>query len=247
MAVPASGGGAKASRLAAMLKTLARIYTVCLNGGRTNWTQAVDPRNSRPSLTPLGAPRQAGPGRRPKWCIQSTPRVVAANVWRAIGNTGDRSGHTRAPATNYKIFHSQTINRTGFKDKISWQSRDEALLKLAVKKQWDDFFTRTGDWQQYPVGPPPRRPTVDLPALKHNRADGLSGPTGQGTDLRRDKAPPPLALADRQYSQSDERCSSAASSGSGAVPLVATTLRELRELKSKAVATACAQADSSAT
>ena len=38
--VPGVGWGAKAIQLAARLKTLARIYTVCFNEHVTSWTHA---------------------------------------------------------------------------------------------------------------------------------------------------------------------------------------------------------------
>ena len=141
------------------------------------------------------------------------------------------------------------------------------MLKLAIRKQWGDFFKRTGDWQQYPVGPPPRRPTIELFALGHKFVDGPSRPTGQSISVGGVGLSLPLVLADRQCSlvllppalsgpahgsigrsfRAEDRHSPASSSGTGAVPLVATTLRELREMNSRAIATASVPTEPSVT
>ncbi len=81
--IPATCWHTKAIKLATIMRTLARIHTLEMNGRTTTWKDAFDPRTATLALTPLGAPRLSGVARRPRWLSQATPGVVAANAWRS--------------------------------------------------------------------------------------------------------------------------------------------------------------------
>ena len=197
----------------------------------------MEPKNGRPSLTPLGAPRFPGLGRRPKWSMPSTPSVVAANVWRAIDSREDTG---REPTADYMLLQHHEINRTGFRDSILWQSRDEALLRLTVRKQWDDFHNEIGAWQQNPLGPQPRRPSVTLASL--HRVPLVGATCGSAQPLSSSLCLPPLDVTAPYCSRPETSSSAAASAsscGAGGAPLVATSLRELRGNVSALAASGC--------
>ena len=178
----------------------------------------MEPKTGRPSLTPLGAPRQPGLGRRPKWVASSTPRVAAANVWRRIHDYG-MSLHNKEPAQNYSLFVDHRINRSGFRETIQWTSRDEVLLVDHIKRTWDAYFQAVGDRQQNPVGPQLVRPTIQL----RSTAAPIAGLVERGTSDPTRSHGGTVAID----------ASSAASSFDGrkSTPLIATTLRELRALQ----------------
>ncbi len=97
----------KARVLAYIVKALARIHTITINGARTTLQKALRPRGDVPSLTPLGAPVTSGYGRRPKWVSDKTPQVVAYNVWRAREaerRTRTLAGHATKPNARNRMF-----------------------------------------------------------------------------------------------------------------------------------------------
>ncbi len=129
----------KARVLAYIVKALARIHTITINGARTTLQKALRPRGDVPSLTPLGAPVTSGYGRRPKWVSDKTPQVVAYNVWRAREaerRTRTLAGHATKPNARNRMFAKNwAINYAGFPADDGWIPQANAALKEKIAKR----------------------------------------------------------------------------------------------------------------
>ena len=158
MTIPAEGWGAKAVKLASLLRSLARIYTIVEEGtlNATTWKQAFDPKPGYPSLTPLGAPRETGLARRPRWICRTTPCAIVANVWRCLRKTPqrtDESGKHRNSA-----IRSHTIDRTGFNESAKWKSGDELTVLELRAKAFQEYDEECDKWRRDFSRPVPIHP-----------------------------------------------------------------------------------------
>ena len=186
----------KASKFASYIKTLCRVYTCKLNGGLTTWAHALEPKNGRPTLTPLGAPRQPGLGSRPKWVSRSTPALTAANVRRCLREAREKNPG-KDPAGVYTIFNH-------FPCRPSWTARDRVLLAAAAKERMDKYWVDVGAWQANPVGPMPQHPSIFAFA----------------------SVPPSEVLANHLEVWDRTSSSASSSGAHGTVPFIATSLRD---------------------
>ena len=208
--VPAQGWGKKAAVLAATLRTLSRIHTLRNNGTPATWGNAFQPKPSVPSLNSLGAPRVTGVSRRPQWVCNTTPSVIAANVWRCIDNQDqppppDNINSVVADRNLKRSFADEhSINRTGIPTAIQWKPDANEALAAVIKRTITNYYEQAARWQANPVGPPPVWPSVpqDRPRT-----------TTQSSD-------PP---------RHHHTTGPSASSGSADIPTIFTSLRQLRE------------------
>ena len=157
MTVPGSGWGNKASRMAAMLKSMARIYTIVENELSTvTWQQALEPKSGYPTLTPLGAPREPGVSRRPKWLCASTSLTVAGNIWRCLKvapeNMKTPQGYKQA------VVKDHTLDRTGFNDGPIWRSGAELTLIEIKAKAYREYDDELEKWRKDRTRPIPIHP-----------------------------------------------------------------------------------------
>ncbi len=138
--IPATTWHDKAIKLAALLRAMARIYTVQVDGVAGNWKCAADPRADYPSLTPLGAPRTSGVARRPRWMCQSTPAVVAANIWRNLEHHKQERGVTDTHHISRTFLQGHQVDRTGVKQVIVWTTRAEKEAKLRYENAMKNYY-----------------------------------------------------------------------------------------------------------
>ncbi len=130
----ALGWSEKAARLRSIWRKMASVHTVTERGKISTFNNIYKPKNDVPSLVPLGAPRLPGLMRRPRWVMETTPSVVAANVWKALGSNVERrliNGRT--------FIRGWRIDCSGFTRKHVWQAEQEKeygeLIDLRVKKE----------------------------------------------------------------------------------------------------------------
>ncbi len=127
--IPGKGWHQKALKLAAIMRNIARIYTVQIGDITSNWKNVMDPKPDLPPLTPLNAPRISGLSRRPRWMCGSTTEVVAANIWCSnfSADQEEPGGHTRAGRT---FLSDHVTSRTGAHQVVVWKTRAEKELKI---------------------------------------------------------------------------------------------------------------------
>ncbi len=157
----------KATRFAALLRTLARVHTLEVDGVKATWKAAFDPQVTQPTLIPLDGPKVSGLSRRPRWLSSTTPLVTAANVWRAlnpeqVGSTADeerpgRSGREGARATR-TFAQDHRIDRSGITQNVVWRSRAEKELAIARDAALRAYYDASDKWQRDPRGPMPVHP-----------------------------------------------------------------------------------------
>ncbi len=141
------GWGEKAARLRNIWKKIASVHTVMDGGDVSTFGDAYKPRNDVPSLVPLGAPRLPGVLRKPRWVMSTTPKIVAANVWRALGSSTDRR------TMNGRTFmRGWSISHSGFVLEHPWRSEQEKeyneLIDKRVTREQSRLAVLTDDqWQ----------------------------------------------------------------------------------------------------
>ena len=104
----------KARILGYYIKTIARVYTVELDGFKTGFMKALRPILDAASLAPLGAPVLSGYARKPHWSNQSTPSAVATNLWKARQNDIVKS-ECAAKRRNRSFAHRHNLNLSGYR------------------------------------------------------------------------------------------------------------------------------------
>jgi hypothetical protein len=125
----------KASTLIAIIKSLARIYTIVVDDKVVGYKEAFQPRTNVPALVPLGAPVLAGFARRPVWVSGRTPQAVAVNLWRA--RAADRreralSSSLSSVSTRTRAFAKDwVLNYASFPADDGW--RPSALQRLRTQ------------------------------------------------------------------------------------------------------------------
>ncbi len=164
-----SGGQAltwnqKGLRVAAMMRTIARLHTIELDGARQSFAQAYMTNPSVGVFVPLGGPRVPGLGRRPQWVAKHTAAVAAANAWKAAA---EAAGGERDPRARRQTFaENWKLERTGCPEAPKWKSRAEEELQTIVKGKIDEPAS---------AGTPPRPPCGrDLAAPTQREGGGAS-------------------------------------------------------------------------
>ncbi len=199
--VPAKTWHDKAIKLAALLRNIARVYTVQIDGVAGSWKKAADPRADYPSLTPLGAPRTSGVARRPRWMCQSTPAVVAANIWRNLEHHRKEHGTTDTQHITRTFLKGHQVDRTGIKQVIVWSTRAEKEAKLKFEDAMKHYYEAREKWQSNPKGPPPQPPSkrsLDELAMRlksmETRTARASTSTSASTSTPTSSSPPSATI-----------------------------------------------------
>ncbi len=171
--IPAQCWHEKATKIASLLRALAKVHTVEVDGNITCWKQALDPQVNYPPLTPLGGPRGSGYGHRPRWLSSTTTDVAAANVWRCL----QKLPGTRTPAVTVDtdtrgapidsannvprtFLKGHVINRSGCKQVVVWKTRAEREIALLHAEKLRKYYEAVERWQSNPIGPMPRHPST---------------------------------------------------------------------------------------
>ncbi len=157
----------KARVLAYIVRTLARIGTVTVNGAESNLKRAVGPRTDVSSLTPLGGTVMSGYGRKPIWVYRGTPELAAVNVWRA--RNADRTGPASTNTGNQRkrtFARDWMIDRDGYPPNTEWCPRAVRELRDLINKR------RTEDGNSRPErGGQDTTQSSALPSHKRQRRD----------------------------------------------------------------------------
>ncbi len=194
MEFPGSCLSEKASRLAALLRTLARIYTLEVEGEKASWKTAFDPQVLQPTLTPLDAPRISGLSRRPRGLSSFTPAVAAANVWRALhpvqtATPTDTPAHRhddRKSARASRTFAlGHRINRSGITQHVVWRTKAEKEISLAREAALRAYYDASDKWQEKSGGAYASTPDSVAPLLAARLGANRAGTSSStGTALR---------------------------------------------------------------
>ncbi len=152
----------KAHALVEMIKALVRIHTVYLNGSKTTYKQAFQPRPNVSALAPLGAPAMAGYARRPVWVCERTPQVAAANVWRAKAEERLARGsvYATAASTRTRAFAKEweiTYSHFPADDKWGPKAQYDLEQKIGALKRKREQQEQPGARQSRPQPLPPHR------------------------------------------------------------------------------------------
>ncbi len=127
----------KAKMVSYLIKAASRMFTITRWGDKTDYKQALLPRSSVSSLTPLGAPLMAGLARRPVWASRLTPSAVAANVWRA--RASDRFKQVSSSRGSWAGARARTfandweIDYSHFPSENRWQP--DAIAKISMASE----------------------------------------------------------------------------------------------------------------
>ncbi len=165
----------KTVAFAALLRSMARVYGLEMNGNSVSWKNALDPRTDSPTLVPLGAPRVSGLARRPRWLSSHTPDVAAANVWRAVQRAVD-DGTPRRDGIGRTFLRDCVIDKKGTHQVVLWRSRAEKQLQLSAAEAMNRFYEEMDKWQACPTGPPPRHPSQTAMGLAARLEDARKRP-----------------------------------------------------------------------
>ncbi len=186
LTLPGKDWHQKTVLFAALLRSMARVYGLQLDGDESSWKNAFEPRTDVPTLVPLGAPRISGLARRPRWLSSHTPEVAAANAWRAVQRAiGD--GTLRGDNLGRTFLKNAVVDRKGTCQVVLWRSRAEKQLKINAAEALRKFYEDSEKWQACPVGPPPRHPSQAAAGLatrlagERERARTRSSPPEIGT------------------------------------------------------------------
>ncbi len=191
MEFPGRGWSEKASRFAALLRALARVYTLEVDGRASSWRAALDPQVTQPTLVPLDGPKVSGTSRRPRWMSGSTPLVVAANVWRALNPAPvdseagvskpgpDDRERVRATRT---FAHNHRIDRSGIVQNVVWRTRAERELALSREAALRAYYDAIDKWQKDPKGPMPIHPNNVTAATRARLRPPSCGDQGNAVD-----------------------------------------------------------------
>ncbi len=199
--VPAQCWHDKATNIASLLRALAKVHTVEVDGHTTCWKRALGPQVNYPPLTPLGGPRGSGYGHRPRWLSNTTTDVSAANVWRCLQKllgtdtfavTAARDSREALADRTHNVprtlLKGHVIDRSGCKQVVVWKTRAEREITLLHEERLRQYYEAVDRWQSNPTGPMPKHPstlplctgggTAPMKELAHGRpSDPPAAPT----------------------------------------------------------------------
>ncbi len=200
MDFPGNCWAEKASRFAALLRSLARVYTLEVDGERASWKTAFDPQATQPTLVPLDGPKLSGLSRRPRWLSRSTPSVAAANVWRALNPEPEMSSagvpvpgrRGRSGARTTRTFAQEhRINRSGITQQVVWRTRAEKEISIARDAALRAYYDASDRWQRNLAGPMPVHPdclSASLQARLRPTQTGIPSPSCSAKQRAQGKA-----------------------------------------------------------
>ena len=209
-----------------MLRSIARINTIQHDGNTTTLKDAFRPQPGYPSLTPLGAPREPGWGRRPRWISSTTAKVAAANAWKHARAAAQRGSIYSMPPQAF--IKDAEIHRRGIPTPMQWDSKDEQTIRAIQLRARREYYRKCSEWQANPIGPIPKPPTDPFnPNPNQNRASNNLPITAVNEFSRQNSTiHPPLP----PYSTPRQTEAGSSSSGHSPsdTPFIATSLAELR-------------------